>query len=138
MTALETREFRPDGTREDLSGRRTVDRGNWNCRVRDLKGGGKAMRRNADGWSLGPIVRLHLNHVIVLRPGGELRHYERIGNHGRIREHQALGVDVFRVADDVAKGDVKERRVIGSGIRNERVFRVGNVLGEAHRVCGFG
>jgi hypothetical protein len=125
-TTLIARGFLPDGTREDSSGRRSVGGGvYWKCRGRALKGGGKAMRRNA-----GAIVRLRLDHVIVLEGGSR-----RLGKHGTV-----LGIDiiVFRVADNVAKGKVKERRVVGCRISHERVFRVENVLGEACRVSGFG
>jgi hypothetical protein len=125
-TTLIARGFLPDGTREDSSGRRGVGGGvNWKCRERVLKGGGKAMWRNAN-----TIVRLRLDHVIVLEGGSR-----RLGKHGAV-----LGIDiiVFRVADNVAKGEVKERRVVGCRISHERVFRVENVLGEACRVSGFG
>jgi hypothetical protein len=127
-TTLIARGFLPDGTREDSSGRRSVGGGvDWKCRERVLKGGGKAMWRNANA-----IVRLRLDHVIVLEGGSR-----RLGKHGIV-----LGIDiitiVFRVADNVAKGEVKERRVVGGRISHERVFRVEKVLGEACRVSGFG
>ena len=144
-TALTARGFRPDGTREVFSDQPRVDGGvSWNRRGRDMKGGEKALRRNADGWSIQPIVcwRWRFDHVIVLEDLCSRRIAKR--GLGRIREHGiVLRIDVvaFRV-EDIAKGEVKERRVVGRRTSQERarerVFSVVNVLGEARRVCGFG
>lgn len=136
--------FRPDGTREDSSGRRNVGGGvNWNCRGRALKGGGNVMWRNADGLPIEPIVRQRIDHRIVLegelgdsRLGSIVKH-GRIGDHGIVRRTDII---VSRVEGNIAKGAVGERRVVvGSRNTRERVFSVVNVLGEARRrVCGFG
>jgi hypothetical protein len=143
LIALIVRGLLPDGTSEDSSGWRSVGGGvNWNYRGRGraLRGGGKAMRRNADDLLIGPIVvELRIDHVIALEGG--LRGSGFFGKHGRIRDHGIVfGIDiiVFRAEDNITRGKVKERWVSGSRIRDERVFSVGNVLGEARRrVCGF-
>jgi len=95
--------FIPDGTRASLSGWRSANGGiRWNCRQRVLEAGGEAMRRNADGGPIRPIVRLRPDNLNVLEEDRELRCSERTEKHGRVR-----------------------------------VFRVGGVLDEVRRVCGF-
>jgi len=107
----------------------------WHCGGRTLKDGGEAVRRNADGWSIGPIVRLRLDHLNVLEEGrGELG-FERVEERGRIR-YVVLGIDT--VVLNTAKGHVEGRRIVGSGISHGRVLRGDGVLAGLRRVCGFG
>lgn len=123
--------FRPDGTREDSTGQRGGGgRVNWNCRGRLLNNdGGKTLRRNADELPIGPIVRMRIDHVIVL----EGRKHGRFRDHGIVLETDII---VFKVQGNIAMGGIEVRRVIRSRSTYERVFSVarGNVLGETrHR-----
>ena len=97
------------------------------------------MRRNADGWSIGPIVRRSLDDLNVREEGrGELRWSERVEKPGRIREHGiVVGIDINvpRAEVDTAKSDVEGRRIVRR-MRHERVL--GEVFAEICRGCGFG
>ena len=146
MTAFGAYEFLPSGTRVALGDQRRADgRVHRKRKGSALSGGGEeAVRRNADGRSIRPIVRLRLDDLNGIEEVGRELGLERIeepgsirvGENGRIGEHSrgVLGIDAdgLRAEVNIAEGD--GWLIGGCGMGHGGVLRVGAVLGEVHRM----
>ena len=150
MTAFGAYELLPSGTRVALGGQRRADgRVHRKRKGSALSGGGEeAVRRDADGRSIRPFVRLRLDDMNGIEEVGRELGLERIeepgsirvGENDRIGEHSGsvLGIDAdgLRVEVNIAEGE--RWLIVGSGMGHGGVFRVGAVLGEVHRMHGTG
>ena len=148
MTAFGAYELLPIGTRVVLGGQRRADGGvHRKCQGSALGGGEKAVRSDADGRPIRPIVRLRLDNLNGFEEvGGELC-LERIEEPGSIRVAETgwfeergsgnvLGIDAdgLRAVVNIAEGE--RRLIVGSGMGHGGVLRIGEVFGEIHRVHG--